>query len=167
MYECQLIKNKRTRRQRICLWYGMHGLWYSDIQWLGQRNRDYSTVSQPSAASQEVHHIITCEPFRRCVNYLIAHSRYIYSLSPVLCRKWKQLCVHNNSACRTLSLRAPLFPLLVSGGAALLSITVSRYVSTAARYRHHCQYIHPQLQYTIVNFVSINSRNVHKTCLVQ
>ena len=162
----KLIENKRTRRQWICLW------WYSDIQWLGQRQRDCSTVSQPSAASQEVHHIITYEPFRRCVNYLIAHShsRYIFSVKitiSVLCSKWKRVCVHNNSACRTLCLRAPLFPLLLSGRAALLSITVSRYVSTAARYRHHCQYIHPQLQYTIVNFVSINSRNVHKTCLVQ
>ena len=56
--------------------------------------------------------------------------------------------------CRTLSLRDPLFPLLLSGRAALLSITVSRYVSTAARYRHHCQYIYPELQYTIINFVS-------------
>ena len=47
---------------------------------LSQRQRDCSTVSQPSAASQEVHHIITYEPFRRCVNYLIAHSRYLFSV---------------------------------------------------------------------------------------
>ena len=110
--KCMNVNWLKTKEQEdkesvygmVCMVYG--------IQIFSDLVREIETTAQFHNHLQQVRRYITLLR----VNLLEGVSTIsslivdIYSLSPVLCRKWKQLCVHNNSACRTLCLRAHYFP---------------------------------------------------------